>query len=353
RAFVDRSLRSAIACGVVSGIGFLARPEVALVPVALSAAFGWRWIRETIAPLRNSTWESRRGGNVSLLSGKELRSSRQGAHAPRSPGLRHRPAWAPGHVSLAGAWIGLGLIVGYYALIKGEVSEKLAVRHSASVSTPSVAIPSRGHVLMPGMNAGEWDFSAKEESGNPSRLPPGRALGLFLCSWAESLGWIGAVLAILGAVRVRSGPGRTLVACYLGLFGVILVRHASMLGYLSGRHVLSLALLCTPWAASGLRAVGLRLSGWMNLELKRARRLRIGFALAAVVFASMIQLRPAHASRWGYQEAGLWISRHAGAGEAVLDTRGWAAFVADQPSYDYWHVRQALTDSRLTYIVVD
>ncbi len=246
-----------------------------------------------------------------------------------------------------------GLIVGFYALIKGEVSEKLAVRHSASVSTPSVTIPSGGHVLMPGMNADEWDFSAKEESGNPSRLPPARALGLFLSSWAESLGWIGALLAILGAVRVRSGPGRTLAACYLGLFGLILVRHASMFGYLSGRHVLSLALLSTPWAAAGLRAVGGRLSGWMNLEPKRARRLRIGFALAAVAIASMIQLRPAHASRWGYREAGLWISRHAGAGEAVLDTRGWAAFVADQPSYDYWHVRQALTDSNLTYIVVD
>ncbi|MGE3819107.1 MAG: hypothetical protein AB7I30_06690, partial [Isosphaeraceae bacterium] len=38
--------------------------------------------------------------------------------------------------------------------------------------------------------------------------------------------------------------------------------------------------------------------------------------------------------------------------EAVLDTRGWATFVSETPSYDYWHVRQALTDSRLSYVVV-
>ena len=36
----------------------------------------------------------------------------------------------------------------------------------------------------------------------------------------------------------------------------------------------------------------------------------------------------------------------------VLDTRGWARFVSGQPGYDYWHVRQALTDSHLSYIIV-
>ena len=36
----------------------------------------------------------------------------------------------------------------------------------------------------------------------------------------------------------------------------------------------------------------------------------------------------------------------------MLDTRGWARFVSGHPGYDYWHVRQALTDSHLSYIVV-
>jgi hypothetical protein len=36
----------------------------------------------------------------------------------------------------------------------------------------------------------------------------------------------------------------------------------------------------------------------------------------------------------------------------VLDTRGWARFISGLPGYDYWHVRQALTDSHLSYILV-
>jgi hypothetical protein len=318
RAFVTRSVRYALACGLVSGIGFLARPEVAVVPLALSLATlarGWR--------VERGEWREQKG------------------HSPHSPLSR----------SVASV-VGLVLIVGVYALFKGDVSEKLAVRAATGELVPAVQVKSSGHALMPGMEAEEWNFSAKEESGNPSRLAPGSALVLFFTTWAESLAWVGAALAVLGAIRVRSGPGRVVVACYLGLFGLVLVRHATQLGYLSGRHVLSLTLLSTPWAAAGLRAVGLRISGWLKLGPGRASRLRGAFLLSLVVSASLVQLRPAHASRWGHREAGLWISRHAGPGDAVLDTRGWAAFVAGQPSYDYWHVRQALTDSRLTYIVV-
>ena len=38
--------------------------------------------------------------------------------------------------------------------------------------------------------------------------------------------------------------------------------------------------------------------------------------------------------------------------DVVLDTRGWARFISGTPGYDYWHVRQALTDSHLAYVVV-
>ncbi len=146
----------------------------------------------------------------------------------------------------------MGLIIGSYALIKGEVSEKLAVRAVASGPAVKKGVASKGHALMPGMDAEEWDFSAKEESENPGRLGIGSAIGLLVSSWAECLGWFGAGLAVLGAFRVRSGPGRVVVASYLVIFGLILVRHASHLGYLSGRHTLSLAFLSVPWAAAGL-----------------------------------------------------------------------------------------------------
>ena len=68
--------------------------------------------------------------------------------------------------------------------------------------------------------------------------------------------------------------------------------------------------------------------------------------------SSAYQLRPSHPTRWGHWAAGQWLAEHAGPGEVVLDTRGWARFVSGRAGYDYWHVRQALTDSHLAYVVV-
>jgi hypothetical protein len=59
-----------------------------------------------------------------------------------------------------------------------------------------------------------------------------------------------------------------------------------------------------------------------------------------------------HLSRFGHWAAGAWLAKCARPDELVLDTRGWARFVSGQPGYDYWHVRQALTDAHLSYIVV-
>ncbi len=69
----------------------------------------------------------------------------------------------------------------------------------------------------------------------------------------------------------------------------------------------------------------------------------------------MVQMMPSHLnhlSRWGHWAAGRWLVDHARPSERVLDTRGWARFISGQDGYDYWHVRQALTDSHLSYIIV-
>ncbi len=74
-----------------------------------------------------------------------------------------------------------------------------------------------------------------------------------------------------------------------------------------------------------------------------------------VAASIVVQMQPNHLnhlSRVGHWAAGQWLAHNAVKSEMVLDTRGWARFVAGQPGYDYWHVRQALTDARLSYIVV-
>src|SRR5262249_54789761 len=86
-----------------------------------------------------------------------------------------------------------------------------------------------------------------------------------------------------------------------------------------------------------------------------ARLARIGVCCALVVASLTVQMQPNHlnpVTRSGHWAAGAWLAGSARPDELVLDTRGWARFVSGLPGYDYWHVRQALTDSHLHYIVV-
>src|SRR5262249_20780343 len=132
-----------------------------------------------------------------------------------------------------------------------------------------------------------------------------------------------------------------------------LVRHVVLLGYLSDRHVLPLVAVALPWAAAGTDLCARGIAGVLGWTAPRARRWGAAGVVVALLAAVLLpQAQPGHRRRWGHGAAGRWLAAHAGPAEAVLDTRGWAAFVADRPSYDYWHVRQALTDARLAYIVV-
>jgi hypothetical protein len=95
-----------------------------------------------------------------------------------------------------------------------------------------------------------------------------------------------------------------------------------------------------------------RIGGWLGGGAG-ARRWLGGVALSSAIVASLwFQSREPHPSRWGHLAAGRWLLLNAQPGEAVLDTRGWAAHVSRLRAYDYWHVRQALTDARLRFWVV-
>jgi hypothetical protein len=157
-------------------------------------------------------------------------------------------------------------------------------------------------------------------------------------------------------IRGRSIPGsaegRRLVLVYLAVFALIAIRHASTLGYLSGRHALSLIVVAVPWAAAGTWVWVGRFPDRRGLSPVQGRRL--GYACLSILAVAGIsaQAKAGHPSRWGYRAAGIWLADKARPGEAVLDTRGWASFVGGVKSYDYWHVRQALSDRNLKYVVV-
>lgn len=327
----------AIATGLLAGLGYLTRPEVALVPVALlTTAAASRWPIRRFAGRWTPAWIS---------------ASRpdEGPAAPATPAL------PPVLARLAETWIIFLVLVGSYTLVKGEVSEKLAVRLAAGLGPSSAGAPA--NPAMPrGFEGQGWDFSPKEESDHLGHFTAVEAARRLLQATGEGLGWLGGALAIAGALLGRCrciGRTASRLAVVFGLlYAVVLTRHAVMFGYLSERHVVPLVLLCLPRAAMGLRESLIRLGGWRRWSWSQRRVVRLLAVASMLVAATVIQARPGHPSRWGHWAAGQWLANHAQDGEAVLDTRGWASFSSGLPNYDYWHVRQALSDQRLAYIVV-
>jgi Dolichyl-phosphate-mannose-protein mannosyltransferase len=304
------SRRAAIVCGIASGVGYLARPEVALAPVALAIVAGLKTIRR-------------------------------------------RQAFKP--IYIAQTWAVFLAIVGFYALAKGEISEKLSLRLATGIG-PSAAVRSQS-VVQPTLEAlrgPEWDFTPKEETERPIEGGIPGAVGRLVQATGEGLGWLGGALAIAGIVlgRSRAGSAGLIGAVFAVGFAAVLIRHETAFGYLSERHAMPLVLLCLPRVAMGLRMSILRLASWRGWPARGRRLARLAVVLCFIALGFSLQAKPAHPSRWGHWAAGQWLKEHANVNESVLDTRGWAAFVSELRAYDYWHVRQALTDSSLSYVVV-
>jgi hypothetical protein len=319
--------RLATGAGLFSGLGYLARPEVIVVPVVVALA----WVLDLWRPLG-----------------------------------RCRPA----RLLALSLMLALpALTAGGYAAIKGEISEKLSIRRWVGLGPANSVRRTVPQQVPSGLNDPRWDFSPKEESDHVAIRGAGQAFKTILNRWWEATAWFVAVMAVWGCARRK--PIRTMLAndasphprrpegLLLGMFALVytvaLVRHSASLGYVSWRHVMPLVVASIPWSAGGIYICCRRLSERLQVSVRAARFARIAAMAFAVVLSVSTQLNPHHLhhlSRWGHWAAGRWLLAHATPGEEVLDTRGWARFVSSLPGYDYWHVRQALTDSHLSYILV-
>ncbi len=307
------SWASAIGCGVLAGLGFWTRPEVALVPPVVAIVAAWRW--------RSWRGELANFGRLLAMAASIL------------------------------------LFVGGYAAVKGELSEKLSLRWSTQIGTKAHEARKPPLMLPKGLDDPRFDFSPKEESEQPSLIGmPWESTLELAREWAEGISLVLIPVVLWGFVRSRSlegsVDGRRLIFAYFVVFSLIAIRHASTLGYLSGRHALSLIVVTVPWASAGIWAWVSGFPARRGLGVEQGRRLGYAALTALALVGIVAQAKAGHPSRWGYRAAGLWLADKAKPGDAVLDTRGWASFVRGIPGYDYWHVRQALSDRNLRYIVV-
>ncbi len=327
RALRRGDWRIAAAAGLASGAGYLTRPEVILVPCGIALAWLVGFLRE-----------------------------------PRPRTTTRLPV-------LVTTLLCACALVGSYGAVKGEISEKLAVRLTASLGSKHQMSRRPPQRLPHGLDDPRWDFSPKEEGERIPIHSAGNAVGRIVGKWWEELCWLFAAMTIWGLARQRfirgicldrdpndsSAIERRLLLVFAVVYIVALVRHSVLLGYLSGRHIMPLVYLSIPWAAAGsfVCARGIAVKLRWNESTRRAAAVLAGCVIVAA--SIVVQMQPSHLnhlSRSGHWAAGRWLAEHAQSSELVLDTRGWAKFVSGHPGYDYWHVRQALTDSHLAYIVV-
>jgi hypothetical protein len=327
RALRGGDWRFALASGLAAGLGYLARPEVILVPFAI----GLTWLTEVLMRVRPP--DGRRAAGIAVL------------------------------------FLAALAVAGSYTLVKGDISEKLALRHMASLG-PKKPVARRAPQQLPrGLDHPGLDFSPKEEADwipiRNWRIAVVRIAG----KWWEALCWFFAVMTVWGLARRRfirslctdpdlSDAGdetSRLLIIFAMVYGLALVRHSVLLGYLSGRHIMALVFASVPWAAAGSFVCARGIAVKLHWDAQATRWAAFAAASALVAASLVVQSRPNHLnhlSRWGHWVAGKWIAHNASPAELVLDTRGWARFTAAHAGYDYWHVRQALTDSHLSYIVV-
>jgi 4-amino-4-deoxy-L-arabinose transferase-like glycosyltransferase len=138
--------------------------------------------------------------------------------------------------------------------------------------------------------------------------------------------------------RLRESPGYWLLLVFCALQGMILWRLATVMGYLSERHVI-LLVLCGVFPAMG--AVP-SIARWIIRVVEQARSKDfdsstagrsagwLTFALfAALAFCSLPEtLKPLHANRSGHRAAGLWLAQHANPADPVTDPFCWAHYYA-------------------------
>jgi hypothetical protein len=264
---------------------------------------------------------------------------------------------------------GPALAVGGYAAVKGEFSEKLSIRRAAGLGPQHILKRPVPQQVPQGLDDPRWDFSPKEETERVVIRGTTQALRRILGRWWEELAWFFAVMTVWGWARRKTiramiatdgiprpaGVEGLLLGLFAAVYTLALLRHSTELGYLSGRHALPLVVASIPWAAGGTYICCGRIVVLLRWGPRAASVARLAAMAFTVTLSLGVQLNPHHLnhlSRWGHWAAGRWLSAHASRGEEILDTRGWARFASGLPGYDYWHVRQALTDSHLSYILV-
>jgi hypothetical protein len=189
-----------------------------------------------------------------------------------------------------------------------------------------------------GSSTGEGPLFAVWLNNDGVRTKGLKAVGLEFVKGGHYVLWFPALLGLWWfRDRFRLLPGAWVpLLVSLAILG-LMWRVASLVGYVSDRHLLLPLLCATFWAAAAVpRAVSVvaAVAGRVSALARLKERLPAAAnpAWATLLIAGFIvsalpkTLEPLHANRSGFRDAGLWIARHSQPWDEVLDPYSWSHY---------------------------
>ena len=218
-------------------------------------------------------------------------------------------------LQLAALALGTLPFVGVYVGVTGELTRKPTSHRMLTGDSVEALRPVRSPIVF----ATFWNEPLQ---GGQSRSW-WAAASLFR-ETARSSHYFGLLWATIGLWlmrhKVRRDPAKWLILSLAALHALLLWRMAVVIGYLSERHTMLLALLCCFWCGAAVVTIG----QWLQRT-----RLMLAAALIFVVAAGLPSiLRPMHANRAGHRQAGNWMAKNITSEDEVIDPFCWAHFYA-------------------------
>lgn len=284
-----------IACGTVSGLAYLTRPEGAVVLAAVAL---------TLAAFQTfAAW--------------------------REPWKR----W----LAQCACLIVPALLVGsLYVSATGCLTNKPSIQRMAEFAALSSA-PAEDASRLPGLWAQLWADSFIHLTSPMARLVRGmRALILEIGYALHYLGCVPLVVALLWKRKTLvSNRASWALLCYCGLHAAALLLLARSAGYLSDRHLMSLImLLCYP-AMIGILELAAWFTAWRARAAESPTVRSTPFAAMTILAVCVAACAPKtlerlHGNRAGNHALGLWLRGQLHDGDLVLDDHDWSNYYAGQ-----------------------
>lgn len=135
----------------------------------------------------------------------------------------------------------------------------------------------------------------------------------------------------------------------LAVFHAILLwRMAVVIGYVSERHTLPIALVATLWAGAAIPELARRLLLWSP----HARYLPAALTGLLVLAGLPAHVRPLHSNRAGHHAAGVWMASQITDRDEVIDPFCWSHFYAGRV-FREGKDQLAPLEERTRYVVIE